>query len=257
MRNFSYSNKHRLVNIQPVDNGIRPQRTRHFSCDHLICPLLYLLILFLTFTSVLTTMTDAAVVFSSIDLEDGTVRQNLREENHRQKRNVLYDGREEFADDYTGHSPIPDQEGEEDFTFGLSGHGGLFRSLNWTSDELRHISLWHATAEYHKCVELVEKKMAKTSNLQPASREKLLNFIYKFQPPEVVRNLLNKKQRHQIKYHHRLRDVGKILEIFGGRLAKLNPDTRQQILTYLSNAANHSASSEESTSNGDSIESDF
>lgn len=41
-------------------------------------------------------------------------------------------------------------------TDGLAGHGGLFRALNWTTEELRLISEWHATVQYSKVIRLVE-----------------------------------------------------------------------------------------------------
>jgi hypothetical protein len=39
---------------------------------------------------------------------------------------------------------------------GLKGHGGLFRLFDWSRDELRRISEYHATAEYHKVAEMVK-----------------------------------------------------------------------------------------------------
>uniref|UniRef100_A0A915EG24 Uncharacterized protein n=1 Tax=Ditylenchus dipsaci TaxID=166011 RepID=A0A915EG24_9BILA len=36
----------------------------------------------------------------------------------------------------------------------------LFKTLDWTLEELKYISLWHAQADYQKCVVLVERKLA-------------------------------------------------------------------------------------------------
>lgn len=52
---------------------------------------------------------------------------------------------------------------------GIDGHHGLFRAFDWTKDELRSISLWHATAQYQNVIELVKVESSEDCSRYSAS----------------------------------------------------------------------------------------
>jgi hypothetical protein len=56
----------------------------------------------------------------------------------------------------TADSTTSSDDGNGFESEGIDGHHGIFRSFDWTQDELRSISLWHATAQYHNVIELVK-----------------------------------------------------------------------------------------------------
>ncbi|KAH7709323.1 Protein C45E1.4 [Aphelenchoides avenae] len=116
---------------------------------------------------------------------------------------------------------------------GIDGHHGLFRVFTWSPEELRSISLWHATAQYQNVVELVKEKMD-ASSLHPVARQKIETFIAKHRPPQSVQRLLSKEQREQVRHYHHTKDVGRILEVIKHRLAQLSPAAREEVLAYLS-----------------------
>lgn len=45
----------------------------------------------------------------------------------------------------------------------LSAHGGVFRALDWTNEELAEISALHTTASHHKLMQLVAVSAIRTS----------------------------------------------------------------------------------------------
>ncbi|KAH7717394.1 Protein C45E1.4 [Aphelenchoides avenae] len=115
---------------------------------------------------------------------------------------------------------------------GIDGHHGIFRSFDWTRDELRSISLWHATAQYQNVIELVKEKLASTS-VHPLARQAIEAFIAKHKPPRSVRRLLSKDDRKRVKLFHRAGQVDRVLQIISTRLMQLDPEAREEVLSYL------------------------
>ncbi|KAH7698759.1 Protein C45E1.4 [Aphelenchoides avenae] len=116
---------------------------------------------------------------------------------------------------------------------GIGGHHGLFRAFVWSPEELRSISLWHATAQYPNVVELVKEKLD-SSSIHPIARRKVEAFIAKHRPPQSVQTLLNKSQRAQVRHFHLTKDVEGVLDVISTRLSQLSPAARKEVLDYLS-----------------------
>ncbi|KAJ1365594.1 hypothetical protein KIN20_025973 [Parelaphostrongylus tenuis] len=88
----------------------------------------------------------------------------------------------------------------EDSDF-LSAHGGIFRSLNWTNDELAEISALHTAASHHKLMKLMTQKMSE-SDVEFRTRQQIEKFMLDRVPPRFLEKFLSEEDRSTLLRHH-------------------------------------------------------
>uniref|UniRef100_A0AC35TU44 DUF148 domain-containing protein n=1 Tax=Rhabditophanes sp. KR3021 TaxID=114890 RepID=A0AC35TU44_9BILA len=113
----------------------------------------------------------------------------------------------------------------------LNAHGGFFRKLNLTKEELKQVSEYHATTDYEKLIQMIEQKVL-DSDLEPMEKLKIFNFIVHHKPPKSVRHLLNKHDKHKVKQHYRKGEMGEAMDVVLDRLNSKNDFTRKEIVDY-------------------------
>ncbi|KAK6038157.1 hypothetical protein COOONC_24338 [Cooperia oncophora] len=84
---------------------------------------------------------------------------------------------------------------EEDDHDILSAHGGVFRDLHWTNDELAEISKLHTTASHHELMKLVARKLM-DSDIDDASRRRIEKFMKLKRPPKFLETFLSDTDRN-------------------------------------------------------------
>uniref|UniRef100_A0A0K0G021 Uncharacterized protein n=1 Tax=Strongyloides venezuelensis TaxID=75913 RepID=A0A0K0G021_STRVS len=114
----------------------------------------------------------------------------------------------------------------------LNAHGGVFRKLDLSKDELRLISEYHALTEYGKIIDLMESKILDSEDMRSKEKINLLKIIHKMRPPKSVKHLLTKNDKHKMKHHYHKQEIGQAMDIILRRLDEQDPSTRREIVDY-------------------------
>ncbi|VDO40423.1 unnamed protein product [Haemonchus placei] len=92
---------------------------------------------------------------------------------------------------------VPSVNGQEDDNYDiLSAHGGIFRDLHWTNDELAEISALHTTASHHKLMQLLRK--LRNSDIGDAAKRRIEKFMKLKRPPKFLETFLSDEDRNQV-----------------------------------------------------------
>ncbi|CAJ0944543.1 unnamed protein product, partial [Mesorhabditis belari] len=116
----------------------------------------------------------------------------------------------------------------------LEAHGGIFRELPWTKEELRMISSLHATTEYGRLMTLIKEKLIEAADeLRPETRHKIEKFLKTSRPPSVMRHFLTERERKQVRQLHANHNIGEVLVIYGEALERLPVPFKNEAIRYL------------------------
>ncbi|VDL75348.1 unnamed protein product [Nippostrongylus brasiliensis] len=118
----------------------------------------------------------------------------------------------------------------------LSAHGGVFRHLDWTNEELAAISALHTTASHHKLMELVARKLA-TSDIDDASRRRIEKFMMQKRPPKFLESFLSDSDRDYLLEHHAAGDFHQYAVLLFQRLFELPKSQAVAALHYFGHRA--------------------
>ncbi|CEF66904.1 Hypothetical protein SRAE_2000157000 [Strongyloides ratti] len=114
----------------------------------------------------------------------------------------------------------------------LNAHGGIFRKLSLSSEDLQKISEYHALTDYSKIIELIESKILESDNIKNKEKVNLLKIIHRMRPPKSVKHLLTKNDKHKMKHHYQKQEIGQAMDIVLKRLDEKDPETRREIVDY-------------------------
>ncbi|GMT28292.1 hypothetical protein PFISCL1PPCAC_19589, partial [Pristionchus fissidentatus] len=115
----------------------------------------------------------------------------------------------------------------------LSAHGGVFRALQWTSQEVNHISALHARGEYHKLMHLIKEKLLDADDVSMADRRRIDRFLVAKRPPAVFRNLFDDDEKESIDISHSEGQVDDVLSIWSTALIRLSDQLRSIVIDYI------------------------
>ncbi|KHJ83164.1 hypothetical protein OESDEN_17139 [Oesophagostomum dentatum] len=102
----------------------------------------------------------------------------------------------------------------------LSAHGGVFRALDWTNEELAEISALHTTASHHKLMQYVAKKLSR-SDIDEISRRRIEKFLKLKRPPKYLETFLSESDRKQLLQYHAAGDFHKYAVLLFERIFEL------------------------------------
>uniref|UniRef100_A0A0N4ZH25 DUF148 domain-containing protein n=1 Tax=Parastrongyloides trichosuri TaxID=131310 RepID=A0A0N4ZH25_PARTI len=114
----------------------------------------------------------------------------------------------------------------------LNAHGGIFRKLLLTKEEMQQISEYHAMTEYSKLIEFVEIKILNSDHIENKEKINLLKLIHRMKPPKSVKHLLSKTDKHKMKAHYHKQEIGEAMDIVLKRLDEKDTATRNEIVDY-------------------------
>ncbi|KAE9420273.1 hypothetical protein Angca_001879, partial [Angiostrongylus cantonensis] len=111
----------------------------------------------------------------------------------------------------------------------LAAHGGIFRSLDWTNNELVQVSALHTTVSHHKLVNLIAQKLNE-SNIEIKTRQRIEKFMEDRQPPRFLEKFLTEEHRNTLLRHHSTGDFHQYAVLLFKRLFEL---PKHQVITAL------------------------
>ncbi|KAK6024309.1 hypothetical protein OSTOST_09884 [Ostertagia ostertagi] len=118
----------------------------------------------------------------------------------------------------------------------LSAHGGVFRDLHWTNDELAEISALHTTASHHKLMQLVARKLM-DSDIDDAARRRIEKFMRLKRPPKFLETFLTDEDRNYLLQHHAAGDFHQYAVLLFERLFELPKEQAVAALRYFGHTA--------------------
>ncbi|XGW19124.1 hypothetical protein V3C99_003163 [Haemonchus contortus] len=127
---------------------------------------------------------------------------------------------------------VPSVNGQEDDNYDiLSAHGGIFRDLHWTNDELAEISALHTTASHHKLMQLIARKL-RNSDIGDAAKRRIEKFMKLKRPPKFLETFLSDEDRNQLLQHHAVGDFHQYAVLLFERLFELPKTQAVSALRY-------------------------
>ncbi|RCN50536.1 hypothetical protein ANCCAN_03390 [Ancylostoma caninum] len=113
----------------------------------------------------------------------------------------------------------------------LSAHGGVFRALDWTNEELAEVSALHTTASHHKLMQYVANKLSR-SDIDEVSRRKIERFLKSKRPPKFLESFLSETDRKYLLQHHAAGDFHQYAVLLFERLFELPKEDAITALRY-------------------------
>ncbi|GMR53369.1 hypothetical protein PMAYCL1PPCAC_23564, partial [Pristionchus mayeri] len=117
----------------------------------------------------------------------------------------------------------------------LSAHGGVFKALPWTTQELLHVSSLHSRAEYHKLMPFIKEKLIESrDDLSPSERTAIERFLVAKRPPPMADHLFDEEEKQSIDDFHSKGLVSDVIAIWSQALQRLPDKMREKMVEYLS-----------------------